>query len=215
MQGAKDPRISMDTWQGRMMTRLREIRSWLELRWDPRNQGEGGVIMITGGRVGKIPKKRGTKMFSPSKFNPPPHKKKIPKKIINPPPPPHTHTHTQLRWLLMYGLYNKEYYIWNALNDLKIGGLVTEAKWPVTLFLLRFRFRCFIDVIYDSLQLMWFKRFLTEKQCEAPLLFWQAVENMKMNCKDGKARQARAMTIVKKYFTNIPTTAGRLLHFIK
>ena len=62
---------------------------------------------------------------------------------------------------------------------------------------------------------MWFKRFLTEKQCEAPLLFWQAVENMKTNCKDGKARQARAMTIVKKYFTNIPTTAGRLLHFIK
>ena len=45
--------------------------------------------MITGGRVGKIPKKRGTKMFSPSKFNPP-HKKKIPKKIMNPP----THTHT-------------------------------------------------------------------------------------------------------------------------
>lgn len=208
MQGAKDPRISMDTWQGRMMTRLREIRRGLELRWDPRNQGEGGgggVIMITGERVGKIPKKRDTKMFSPPKFNPP--QKKLQKKLWTP--------HTQLRWLLMYGLYNKEYYIWNALNDLKIGGLVTGAKWPVTLFLLRFRFRCFIDVIYDSLQLMWFKRFLTEKQCEAPLLFWQAVENMKMNCKDGKARQARAMTIVKKYFTNIPTTAGRLLHFIK
>ena len=197
MQGAKDPRISMGTWQGRMITRLKEIRSWLELRWDPRNQGEGGVIMITGGRVGKIPKKGAQKCFLPPNSTPP--------------PPPHT----QLRWLLMYGLYNKEYYIWNALNDLKIGGLVTGAKWPVTLFLLRFRFRCFIDVIYDSLQLMWFKRFLTEKQCEAPLLFWQAVENMKMNCKDGKARQARAMTIVKKYFTNIPTTAGRLLHFIK
>lgn len=210
MQGAKDPRISMGTWQGRMITRLKEIRSWLELRWDPRNQGEGGVIMITGGRVGKIPKKGAQKCFLPPNSTPPP-KKKIPKKIMNPPPPPHT----QLRWLLMYGLYNKEYYIWNALNDLKIGGLVTGAKWPVTLFLLRFRFRCFIDVIYDSLQLIWFKRFLTEKQCEAPLLFWQAVENMKMNCKDGKARQARAMTIVKKYFTNIPTTAGRLLHFIK
>ena len=211
MQGAKDPRISMGTWQGRMITRLKEIRSWLELRWDPRNQGEGGVIMITGGRVGKIPKKGAQKCFLPPNSTPPPQKKKIPKKIMTPPPPPHT----QLRWLLMYGLYNKEYYIWNALNDLKIGGLVTGAKWPVTLFLLRFRFRCFIDVIYDSLQLIWFKRFLTEKQCEAPLLFWQAVENMKMNCKDGKARQARAMTIVKKYFTNIPTTAGRLLHFIK
>lgn len=210
MQGAKDPRISMDTWQGRMMTRLREIRSWLELRWDPRNQGEGGVIMITGERVGKIPKKGAQKCFLPPNSTPPPQKKNS-KKNYEPPPP----THTQLRWLLMYGLYNKEYYIWNALNDLEIGGLVTGAKWPVTLFLLRFRFRCFIDVIYDSLQLMWFKRFLTEKQCEAPLLFWQAVENMKMNCKDGKARQARAMTIVKKYFTNIPTTAGRLLHFIK
>ena len=212
MQGAKDPRISMGTWQGRMITRLKEIRSWLELRWDPRNQGEGGVIMITGGRVGKIPKKGAQKCFLPPNSTPPP-KKKNSKKNYEPPPPPHTHT--QLRWLLMYGLYNKEYYIWNALNDLKIGGLVTGAKWPVTLFLLRFRFRCFIDVIYDSLQLIWFKRFLTEKQCEAPLLFWQAVENMKMNCKDGKARQARAMTIVKKYFTNIPTTAGRLLHFIK
>ena len=211
MQGAKDPRISMGTWQGRMITRLKEIRSWLELRWDPRNQGEGGVIMITGGRVGKIPKKGAQKCFLPPNSTPPP-KKKNSKKNYEPPPPP---THTQLRWLLMYGLYNKEYYIWNALNDLKIGGLVTGAKWPVTLFLLRFRFRCFIDVIYDSLQLIWFKRFLTEKQCEAPLLFWQAVENMKMNCKDGKARQARAMTIVKKYFTNIPTTAGRLLHFIK
>ena len=40
------------------------------------------MIMITGGKVGKIPKKRGTKMFSPPKFNPP----------KPPPPPPHTHT---------------------------------------------------------------------------------------------------------------------------
>ena len=46
--------------------------------------------MITGERVGKIPKKRDTKMFSPPKFNPPP--KKTPKKIMNPPPPPPTHT---------------------------------------------------------------------------------------------------------------------------
>lgn len=178
----------------------------------PKPRWGGGVIMITGGKVGKIPKKRGTKMFSPPKFNPPP-KKKFPKKLWPPPLPPRTHT--QLRWLLIYGLHNKEYYIWSALNDLKIGGLVTGAKWPVNPHLLRFRFRSFIDVMHNSLQLMWFKRFLTEKQCEAPLLFWQAVENMKMNCKDGKARQARAMTIVKKYFTNIPTTAGRLLHFIK
>ena len=51
--------------------------------------------MITGGRVGKIPKKRGTKMFSPSKFNPPPPQKKNSKKNYEPPPPPpppHTHT---------------------------------------------------------------------------------------------------------------------------
>ena len=52
--------------------------------------------MITGGRVGKIPKKRGTKMFSPSKFNPPPQKKNSKKNYEPPlpPPPPHTHTHT-------------------------------------------------------------------------------------------------------------------------
>ena len=63
----------------------------------------------------------------------------------------------------------------------------------------------------DSLQLMWFRGFLAEKQCEAPLLFWQAVENMKINLKDAKARQARALIIVKKYFTDIPTSAGGLL----
>ena len=58
---------------------------------------------------------------------------------------------------------------------------------------------------------MCFKRFLSEKNCEAPLLFWQAVENMKTNCKDGKARQARAMIITRKYFINIPSPAGECL----
>ena len=33
----------------------------------------------------------------------------------------------------MYGLYNKEYYIWNALNDLKIGGLVTGYPIPAAI----------------------------------------------------------------------------------
>lgn len=42
-------------------------------------------------------------------------------------------------------------------------------------------------------------------------MFWQAVENMRTNCKDGKARQARAMIIKKKYFINIPTTPGECL----
>ena len=36
--------------------------------------------------------------------------------------------------VLVYGLKNEEYYIWSALNDSKIGGEVTGAKWPVTLF---------------------------------------------------------------------------------
>ena len=42
-------------------------------------------------------------------------------------------------------------------------------------------------------------------------MFWQAVENMKTNCKDGKARQARAMIITKKYFINISVPAGKYL----
>lgn len=41
-----------------------------------------------------------------------------------------------------------------------------------------------------------------------PLLFWQAVEGMKSTCKDGKARQARATVIVRKYFVNINIAAG-------
>ncbi|KAJ7337078.1 regulator of G-protein signaling [Desmophyllum pertusum] len=72
--------------------------------------------------------------------------------------------------------------------------------------------RGFNDVLHDALQLMWFKRFLSEKNSEAPLLFWQAVENMKTNCKDGKARQARAMIITKKYFINIPSSSVEYLH---
>lgn len=75
--------------------------------------------------------------------------------------------------------------------------------------------RCFNDVLHDAFQLLWFKRFLSEKNFEAPLLFWQAVESMKTTCKDGKARQARAMIITRKYFINIPSPAGDCLVSLK
>lgn len=72
--------------------------------------------------------------------------------------------------------------------------------------------RCFNDVLHSNLQIIWFKRYLSDKQSEAPLMFWQAVEHMRSNCKDGKARQTRATIITKKYFINIPKTPAEYLH---
>lgn len=86
-----------------------------------------------------------------------------------------------------------------------------EEHDPAPLTLPRFSFRGFNDVLHDALHLQWFKQFLSEKNSEAPLLFWQAVESMKTNCKDGKSRQARAMIITRKYFINIPSPAGECL----
>ncbi|XP_048577113.1 uncharacterized protein LOC5521613 isoform X2 [Nematostella vectensis] len=67
--------------------------------------------------------------------------------------------------------------------------------------------KSFHECIHDPQQVTWFKKFLTEQKADTPLLFWQAVENMKNNCKDGKAKQARANVIVRKYFANIDVPA--------
>ncbi|XP_068697043.1 regulator of G-protein signaling protein-like [Montipora foliosa] len=72
--------------------------------------------------------------------------------------------------------------------------------------------RSFNDILYEPAQMMGFKKFLSEKNGEVPLMFWQAVENMKGNCKDAKARQVRATSIARKYFINIPTSAVEYLN---
>lgn len=71
--------------------------------------------------------------------------------------------------------------------------------------------RNFQDILFDPHQLLWFKRFLVDHHSDAPLNFWQAVENMKNNTKDAKARQARCSAIVKKYFVNINSPASKWL----
>ena len=68
--------------------------------------------------------------------------------------------------------------------------------------------RSFNEALFEPVQLTAFKKFLAERNAEVPIAFWQAVESMKTNCKDGKARLARASTIVRKFFINIPTSAG-------
>ena len=126
MQGAKDPRISMDTWQGRVMTRLKEIRSWLELRWDPRNQGEGGVIIdLLGEGSVKYRKKVAQNCFPLTNSTPPP-----------PPPPPHTHTHTHTLemafdlWLIEQGTLHLQCSKWLENRGLSNRGDMTSYPTP-------------------------------------------------------------------------------------
>ncbi|XP_015751662.1 PREDICTED: uncharacterized protein LOC107331568 [Acropora digitifera] len=72
--------------------------------------------------------------------------------------------------------------------------------------------RSFNDALFEPVHLTAFKKFLAERNAEAPIAFWQAVENMKTNCKDVKARLARAATIVRKFFINIPMSAVEYLN---
>ena len=69
--------------------------------------------------------------------------------------------------------------------------------------------RNFQECLYDNAQFAWFKCYLIEQLSETALVFWQAVENMKNNCKDAKSRQARANIIVRKYFINIDVPASK------
>lgn len=41
---------------------------------------------------------------------------------------------------------------------------------------------------------------MVREKAETPLLFWAAVEGMRTMTKSGKARQARALGIVKRFF---------------
>ncbi|XP_046843121.1 regulator of G-protein signaling 22-like [Xenia sp. Carnegie-2017] len=61
----------------------------------------------------------------------------------------------------------------------------------------------FSDILSDSTQLLWLKRFLSDHGVLMPLKFWQDVERMKTQSKDSRARQAKARAIVKQYFANI------------
>ena len=60
--------------------------------------------------------------------------------------------------------------------------------------------RAFQEVLRDSSHQEFLKRFLAQKKSDLPLLFWQAVENMKTTCRDAKSRQTKTILIVRKYF---------------
>ena len=62
--------------------------------------------------------------------------------------------------------------------------------------------RKFPDILADTVQLLWFKRFLSDHDAITPLKFWQDVERMKTQSKDSRARQTKARVIVKQYFAN-------------
>ena len=62
--------------------------------------------------------------------------------------------------------------------------------------------RKFADILGDTVQLLWLKRFLTDHEAITPLKFWQDVERMKTQSKDSRARQTKARVIVKQYFAN-------------
>ncbi|XP_071958762.1 uncharacterized protein [Antedon mediterranea] len=60
--------------------------------------------------------------------------------------------------------------------------------------------KSFREILRDSSQLEFFRRFLAHEKSDLPLLFWQAVENMKSIFKDAKSRQMKTNQIVKKFF---------------
>ncbi|XP_033125266.1 uncharacterized protein LOC117123459 [Anneissia japonica] len=70
--------------------------------------------------------------------------------------------------------------------------------------------KSFNEILRDSSQLEFFKRFLAREKSDTPLLFWQAVENMKSSCKDAKSRQIKTNQIVRKFF-NKSTANGAAL----
>ncbi|XP_066269457.1 regulator of G-protein signaling protein-like isoform X1 [Branchiostoma lanceolatum] len=59
----------------------------------------------------------------------------------------------------------------------------------------------FLEVLRNSVHLEYFKRFLMSEGSEAPLLFWIAVENMRVHSKDNREKQSKATQIVRRYFS--------------
>ncbi|XP_047130326.1 regulator of G-protein signaling protein-like isoform X2 [Hydra vulgaris] len=60
--------------------------------------------------------------------------------------------------------------------------------------------RSFHEILMDSLQLDFFKQYLTKEKEETPLLFWIAVESMRTKSKDAMVRQGKTQAIVKRFF---------------
>ncbi|XP_035659612.1 regulator of G-protein signaling protein-like isoform X3 [Branchiostoma floridae] len=59
----------------------------------------------------------------------------------------------------------------------------------------------FLEVLRHSVHLEYFKRYLMSEGSEAPLLFWIAVENMRVHSKDNREKQAKSTQIVRRYFS--------------
>ena len=72
-------------------------------------------------------------------------------------------------------------------------------------------FRKFADILCDTVQLLWLKRFLSDHGAITPLKFWQDVERMKTQSKDSRARQTKARVIVKQYFANTDDPSKKFL----
>lgn len=86
-------------------------------------------------------------------------------------------------------------------------GIVYDASDQISLLLPR----KFVDILADSVQLLWLKRFLSDHDAITPLKFWQDVERMKTQSKDSRARQTKARVIVKQYFANTDDPSKILL----
>ncbi|XP_033626065.1 uncharacterized protein LOC117289176 [Asterias rubens] len=70
--------------------------------------------------------------------------------------------------------------------------------------------KTFQDVLRDTSHQEFLKRFLVQKKADLPLLFWQAVDNMKSTSRDAKGRQSRTIMIVRKFFCKATDFGGAL-----
>lgn len=69
-------------------------------------------------------------------------------------------------------------------------------------FLTEFLCRSFSEILYDSIHLENFEKFLLaqDDNCAAPLEFWMAIEEFKTTMSDLRLRDAEAVSIQKRYF---------------
>ncbi|XP_072051983.1 uncharacterized protein [Amphiura filiformis] len=70
--------------------------------------------------------------------------------------------------------------------------------------------KTFQEVLRDTSHMEFFKRFMIREKSETPLLFWQAVENMRTTCRDAKSRQSKTLMIIRKYFCKATDFGGAL-----
>jgi len=70
--------------------------------------------------------------------------------------------------------------------------------------------KCFQEILHDPQHFEAFKRFLRRRKAENAILFWEAVESMRVNTREAKERHRRAKKIHRIFFGPI-TKFGKLL----